>query len=211
MQALEALIKRPAPPLPEKPTIATGWHILLCMPSRELTAVSGMIARGFNGRCPCDYMRRRTGRIDANGRPVLSLEPSPKAMIPGYAFVKFDPLNLDYDGVKAIPGIRNFYRLVTADPLKPKYAGLRDAEMEDLRTADRLAFERFQESVRPKSKQKPAVEFEPGKEVRFTTKFGKEIYGQMTQKKGGGMVKIITESASYLVPHVDLAEIGKSI
>lgn len=204
MQELQALIE-PKAKAPERPIINSGWHIVLCEPNRELSATSGMTARGFEVCCPCDYTRRKTGKRDVAGRPILSIEPSPKAMIPGYVFVRFkagkDP---DYDGVKAVPGVRNFYRLVSRNVLEPRYAGLRDAEIADLRLADALAFEKFQESVLPKAKQKPAVEFESGKAVRFTTKFGKEIFGQMQEKHGGGMVKVIADNASYLVPHFDL-------
>jgi hypothetical protein len=208
VQALNDLIEAPKTIAPrrQREEINSGWHIVLCVPNRELTAVAGLTERRFEASCPCLYGRRRTGKIDANGRPVLSNEPSPKAMIPGYCFVKFengrDP---DYDGVKAVAGVRGFYKLVTADPDKPKYAGLRDAELDDLRLADRLALERFQESVMPKSKRAPTVAFKQGQPVKFTTKFGKEIYGVMEQKKGGGMVRVLTDNAFYIVPHFDLA------
>lgn len=187
--------------------ITSGWHIVLCEPNRELHAVAGMTARGFEGCCPCVYGRRRIGKRDASGRPVLSLEPTPRAMIPGYAFVKLYCAEPDYDGVKTVPGVRRFYRIATGDPLKPRYAGLKDSEIADLRTADELDFERFQRSVMPRDpKLPPSVEFEPGKIVRFVTQFGKEIYGAMLQKNGGGMVKIVSDSMSYIVPHAELME-----
>lgn len=188
-------------------TITSGWHIVLCEPNRELHAVAGMTDRGFEGCCPCVYGRRKTGKRDAGGRPVLSLEPTPRAMIPGYAFVKLYGDAPDYDGVKAVPGVRNFYRIATNNPLKPRYAGLKDSEIADLRTADELDFERFQRSVMPRDpKRLPSVEFERGKIVRFVTQFGNEIYGAMQQKNGGGMVKIISDSMSYIVPHAELME-----
>jgi hypothetical protein len=71
--------------------ITSGWHIVLCEPNRELTAVAGMTDPGFEASCPCDYIRRRTGRRDVAGRPVLSMEASPKAAVPGYAFRPFRP------------------------------------------------------------------------------------------------------------------------
>ena len=186
--------------------INTGWHILLCQPNRELTAVAGLTDRGFEAMCPASYMRRRTGKRDASGQVVMSKEPWPKAMMPGYAFVKFETAEPDYDGVKKAPGVRGFYRVVGENPLKPRYAVLSDNQIADLREADQIAFDAFQQSVMPKSKRKPDVEFVAGKSVRFTTKFGQEIYGQMLQKKGGGMVKIMAEHMSYLVSHFDIQD-----
>jgi hypothetical protein len=132
-------------------------------------------------------------------------------MIPGYVFVKLYGREPDYDGVKAIPGVRGFYRVATSNPEKPKYAGLRDAEIADLRLADELDFERFQRSILPPDpKRPPSVSFERGKVVRFVTQFGKEIYGAMQQKRGGGMIEIIVDSLSYIVPHCDVTELDKA-
>jgi len=191
--------------VPDNQTTDSGWHIVLCEPNRELTAVSGMTARGFKAMCPADYIRRKTGRKDQNGRPVLSVEPTPKAMIPGYAFVQFEG-RADYDGVKATPGVRGFHFMTAGEGRERRYGILTTREVQDLRTADAMNFDRFQQSVLPKSKRKPDVEFEEGKTVRFTTKFGQEIYGQMIQKKGGGMVKVLSDHMSYVVDQLELME-----
>ncbi|MDB5617076.1 transcription termination/antitermination NusG family protein, partial [Tardiphaga sp.] len=149
-------------------TTNSGWHIVLCEPNRELTAVSGMTARGFNAMCPADYTRRKTGRKDQNGRPVLSVEPTPKAMIPGYAFVQFEGKR-DYEGVKATPGVRGLHFMTVGEGRERRYGILTAKEVQDLRVADAMNFERFQQSVLPKAARKPDVEFEAGKAVRFTT------------------------------------------
>jgi transcription antitermination factor NusG len=195
--------------VPEKEMIYSGWHIVLCEPNRELTAVSGMTARGFRAMCPADYIRRKTGRKDQAGRPVLSVEPTPKAMIPGYAFVQFKGKR-DYDGVKAVPGVRGFHFMTVGEGKERRYGVLTEREVQDLRVADELNFAKFQQSMLPKSKRKPDVEFETGKAVRFTTKFGREIYGQMMQKKGGGMVKVVSDHISYVVAQLDLMEMEKA-
>jgi transcription antitermination factor NusG len=186
--------------------VSSGWHIVLCEPNRELVAVAGMTARGFEAMCPADYIRRRTGRRDAAGRPVLSTEPTPKAMIPGYAFVRFTSGPADHAGVKATPGVRGFQMMVVGEGRERCYGILTVNEVDDLRLADEINFDRFRLSVMPKAARKPDVAFEVGKMVHFTTKFGQEIYGQMTQKKGGGMVKVISDHMSYLVSHFDLEE-----
>jgi hypothetical protein len=63
----------------------------------------------------------------------------------------------------------------------------------------------------PKAKQKPAVDFEQGKPVRFTTKFGKEICGLMQQKKGGGLIRVVSDHMSYVVAHQDLMDMTPSL
>ncbi|UFS78679.1 hypothetical protein LPB73_07465 [Tardiphaga sp. 37S4] len=156
-----------------------------------------MTLRKFEAMCPADYYRRRTGRRDENGRAVYSNEATPKAFIPGYVFVKFVGAP-DRDGIKAVPHVWGFQMVVVSDT-EERFGVLTEAEVQDLRTADEMNFEVFQQSLLPKADRKPNVEFEKGKAVRFTTKFGQEIYGQMAQKKGGGMVKVVTDHLSYLV------------
>lgn len=112
--------------------------------------------------------------------------------------------------MKAVPSVRNFYRIPTNVPDVFHYAALKDAEVADLRLADELDFERFQRSILPPDPKRPPVSFEPGKAIRFVTQFGNEIYGAMQQKKGGGMIKIIADSLSYIVPHCDVTELDKA-
>lgn len=191
--------------MPDNQTTDSGWHIVLCEPNRELTAVSGMTARGFKAMCPADYIRRKTGRKDQNGRVILSKEATPKAMIPGYAFVKAGLSDSDKERVKKVPGVSRFF---TKGPkMDRKYAILTDAQLDDLRQLDALNFARFQESVRPKSERAPAVAFEAGKVVRvFCTPLGRDIYGQMVEKRGDGQIKIDAGHLSFVVAHFDVME-----
>ncbi len=184
--------------------VYSGWHIVRVEPGREFTVVAAMTMRSFEAMCPADYYRRRTGRRDENGRAVYSTEPTPKAFIPGYVFAKFEA-EPDRDGIKAVPHVWGFQMVLVADG-KERFGVLTEAEVQDLRTADDLNFETFRLALIPKSERKPEVEFEKGKEVRFTTKFGREIYGKMTQRKGGRTVKIETENGSFTVDAFDLKD-----
>lgn len=187
--------------------VYSGWHIVRVMPSREFTVVAAMTVRGFEAMCPADYYRRRTGRRDENGRAIWSTEATPKAFIPGYVFTKFvgDP---DRDGIKAVPHVWGFQMVLVADGKikKERFGVLTEAEVQDLRVADEMNFERFRLALLPKAERKPEVEFEKGKAVCFTTRFGQEIYGQMLQKKGGNTVKVISEHGSYIVDAFELKE-----
>ena len=206
--------------VPDIETTDSGWHIVLCEPNRELTAVSGMTARGFKAMCPADYIRRKTGRKDQNGRPVLSVDPTPKAMIPGYAFVQAVLSDPEKELVKKTPGVRGFFMVVNCEA-KPdkadlragarrpdlKFAMLSNAQVGDLRLLDEMNFAKFQDSVRPKSERTPAVPFEAGKVVRvFCTPLGRDIYGQMVEKRGDGQIKIDAGHLSFVVPHFDVME-----
>lgn len=184
--------------------VYSGWHIVRVEPGREFTVVAAMTARRFEAMCPADYYRRRTGRRDEHGRAVFSTEPTPKAFIPGYVFAKFDAAP-DRDGVKAVPHVWGFQMVLVADG-KERFGVLTEAEVQDLRTADELNLAAFRQALLPKSARKPDVEFKKGKDVRFTTKFGQEIYGKMTQRKGGNTVKVETESGSFIVDAFDLKE-----
>lgn len=190
-------------------TTNSGWHIVLCEPNRELTAVSGLTARGFKAMCPADYIRRKTGRKDQNGRVILSKEATPKAMIPGYAFVEAGLSDPDMERVKTAPGVIRYF---TKGPKeKRKYATLTDAQLDDLRQLDALNFSRFQESVRPKSERTPTVPFEAGKVVRvFCTPLGRDIYGQMVEKRGDGQIKIDAGHLSFVVAHFDVMETDRA-
>ncbi|MGM4906277.1 transcription termination/antitermination protein NusG [Tardiphaga sp. 866_E4_N2_1] len=197
-----------------------AWHILLCEPNRELTAVSALTDRGFEAMCPASYIRRPTNKRDQSGRPVLSMEATPKALIPGYAFVRILGSNEDCHAVKKVNrGIRDFYTRPTGNLDRPYYATLTDSEIADLRAVDEAAFEAFQAAVAaekrkleqaalPKSKQTPSVPFEKNRNVRvFSTALGKEVYGAMQQKRGDGTVKILVDHIAMLVPHVDIMEV----
>ena len=206
--------------MPDIETTDSGWHIVLCEPNRELTAVSGMTARGFKAMCPADYIRRKTGRKDQNGRPVLSVEPTPKAMIPGYAFVQAVLTDPQMETVKKTPGVRGFFTVVNGGAehgkgrVQPgkrlpdrKLAMLSNVQVSDLRLLDEMNFAKFQESVRPKSERTPAVAFEAGKVVRvFCTPLGRDIYGQMVEKRGDGQIKIDAGHLSFVVAHFDVME-----
>jgi transcription antitermination factor NusG len=209
-------------PVPEMQIIKEGWVILLCEPNRELVAVSGLTARGFECCCPCDYFRKPTGKRDQNGRPVLSMEATPKALVPGYVFLKMAGTFAEYHAVKAVKGVSDFYKIERPGRLDPAYAAVQDAELVDLRQADALAFEKFQAAVLaqkkkeeqallPKEKRTPDVAFEKNKVVRvFSTKLGKEVHGAMQQKRGDGMVQIMVDNISMLVPHVDVLEMERA-
>jgi transcription antitermination factor NusG len=196
----------------------TSWHILLCEPNRELTVVSGLTDRGFEAMCPASYIRRPTNKRDQSGRPVLSMEATPKALIPGYAFVRIVGSNEDCHAVKKVNGIRDFYKRPTGNPDRPSYATLKDPEISDLRAVDDAAFEAFRAAVLaekrkaeqdalPKEKRTPSVPFEKGKRVRvFSTALGREVYGAMTEKRAGGTVKVMVDHVAMLFPHFDLQE-----
>ncbi len=193
-----------------------GWHIVLCRPNRELTVAAGLTKIGIEAMCPAKYVRRTTGKRDQTGRPVLSMEASPSALIPGYAFVRIAGSHDEYHAVKSIDGVHDLCRRPGSTIDQPLYARLRDAEIADLRAIDEAAFEAFQAAIAaeikkkeqallPKSKQEPSVPFKRGLQVRvFSTALGKEVYGAMTQKRGGGMVKILVDRIEMLVPHVDV-------
>lgn len=201
----------------------TAWHIVLCEPNRELTVVSGLTDRGFEAMCPASYIRRPTNKRDQSGRPVLSMEATPKALIPGYAFVRIVGSNEDCHAVKKVNGIRDFYKRPTGNPDRPSYATLTEAEVADLRIVDEAAFEAFQAAVAaekrkqeqallPKAKQEPSVPFQKNLKIRvFSTALGKEVYGAMTQKRGGGMVKILVDHIEMLVPHVDVMNVEPAL
>jgi transcription antitermination factor NusG len=194
----------------------TGWHIVLCRPNRELTAVAGLTDIGIEAMCPAKYIRRPTGKRDQNGRPVLSMEASPSALIPGYAFVRVAGNGDEYHAIKSVDGVYDLCRRPGNSSDVPSYARLLDAEIADLRAIDNAAFEAFQAAIAaeikkkeqallPKSKQEPSVPFKRGLQVRvFSTALGKEVYGAMTQKRGGGMVKILVDHIEMVVPHVDV-------
>jgi transcription antitermination factor NusG len=184
--------------------VYSGWHIVRVEPGREFSVVAAMTDRRFEAMCPADYYRRRTGRRDQQGRAIFSTEPTPKAFIPGYVFAKFDA-EPDRDGIKAVPHVWGFQMVIVGDG-QERYGVLTEAEVQDLRTADEVNFEAFRLALLPKSERKPAVEFKEGKAVRFTTKFGQEIYGLMMQKKGGSMVKVMTGHMAYTVSQFDLQE-----
>lgn len=184
--------------------VYSGWHIVRVEPGREFTVVAAMTMRSFEAMCPADYYRRRTGRRDENGRAVYSTEPTPKAFIPGYVFAKFagDP---DRDGIKAVPHVWGFQMVLVSEG-KERFGVLTDAEVQDLRIADEMNFERLRLSMLPKAERKPDVEFEKGKLVRFTTKFGREVYGKMTQRKGGNTIRIETETGWLVVDAFELKD-----
>lgn len=200
----------------------TGWHIVLCRPNRELTVVSGLTDIGIEAMCPAKYIRRPTGKRDQNGRPVLSMEATPSALIPGYAFVRIDGSGDEYHAIKSVDGVHDLCRRPGSSQDHPLYARLRDAEIADLRAIDDAAFEAFQAAIAaeikkkeqallPKSKQEPSVPFKRGLRVRvFSTVLGREVYGAMTQKRGGGMVKILVDRIEMVVPHVDVVEMEQA-
>jgi transcription antitermination factor NusG len=196
-----------------------AWHILLCEPNRELSALAALTGKGFEAMCPASYIRRPTNKRDQSGRQVLSMEATPKALIPGYAFVRILGSNEDCHAVKkASRCIRDFYTRPTGNPDRPSYATLTDIEIADLRAVDEAAFEAFQAAVAaekrkaeqealPKEKRTPAVEFERGKAVRvFSSALGREVYGAMIEKRAGGTVKIMVDHVAMLFPHYDLQE-----
>lgn len=203
--------------------MTTGWHIVLCRPNRELTAVAGLTDAGIEAMCPAKYIRRPTGKRDQNGRPVLSMEATPSALIPGYAFVRISGSGEDYHAIRKVDGVHDLYKRPTGNPDRPFYAKLSDAEIADLRAVDDAAFEAFQAAIAaeikkkqqallPKSKQEPSVPFKRGLQVRvFSTALGKEVYGAMTQKRGGGMVKILVDHIEMVVPHVDVQTIEPAL
>lgn len=213
------LVPTDAPVPAERPMIASGWHIVLCEPNRELVAVAGMTDRGLEAMCPADYIRRPTGKRDQSGRPVLSMEATPKALIPGYAFVKSFGSDEEYHVLKKVKGVRDLYKRPSGNPDRPAYATLTEAEVADLRKVDDAAFAIFQAGVAaekrkieqealPKEKRTPAVPFEKGKIVSaYSTSLGRQVHGAMIEKRAGGTVKIMVDHIAVLVSHYDVREV----
>ena len=196
--------------------IKSGWHILLCEPNRELTVVSRLTDRAYEAMCPASYIRRPTNKRDQSGRPVLSMEATPKALIPGYAFVKIAGTNEQCHAIRQVNGVRDFYKRPTGNPDWPSYAKLTDAEVADLRVVDEAALEAFQAAVAaekrkaeqdalPKEKRTPSVPFQKGKTVRvFSTALGREVYGAMIEKRAGGTVKIMVDHVAMLFARISI-------
>lgn len=82
-------------------TVTGRWHILLAEPQRETTAAAGLAGRRFQAYLPTHTKERRQGRQRKRVTVTMPL-------MPGYVFVRVDPLGGLWDRVRTIPGIRDF-------------------------------------------------------------------------------------------------------
>ncbi|WP_375414639.1 transcription termination/antitermination protein NusG [uncultured Bradyrhizobium sp.] len=203
MQELQTLID--AKPKPsERPIINSGWHIVLCEPNVEIQVSIALNVRGYESFCPAEHRPQRTNRTK-NGRRVY--EDRAKAMIPGYNFVRFEYRKWDFEGVKAVRGVRGFMKVADRHgDMVP--AGLSGADIERLRAEDEAAFVRHQALMAKRATDeadriagKPEVEFEAGKQVRIDGPTGERWVGVMVRQRGSSRVELLRANAKIIVPH----------
>lgn len=184
--------------------INSGWHIVLCEPNVELNVSIALNVRGFESFCPAEYRRQRTNRTE-NGRRVY--ENRARAMIPGYNFVRFEPGLWDFNGVRRVKGVRDFMKKADSrGEMVP--AGLTPDDIDKLKSADALAFQKHQAHMAKIAAEeaariagKPEVEFEHGKQVRVDGPLGEDWIGTMLQQRGTKRVQVLVNNASIIVPH----------
>lgn len=203
MQELQALIE-PKITTQQRPVINSGWHIVLCEPNQEICVSIALNVRGYESFCPAEYRPQRTNRTE-NGRRVY--ENRAKAMIPGYDFVRFEHGQWDFEGVKAVRGVRGFMKVADSHgEMVP--AGLSASEVDRLKWEDASAFESYQRLMAKRAADeaarlsgKPEVEFEEGKRVRVEGPTGEEWIGVMLQQRGSGRVQILRDNMKIILPH----------
>jgi transcription antitermination factor NusG len=204
VQEMQKLIERDRPTQHAPATISSGWHIIRCLPNLELTASIGLNARGYQAYCPSEYAMVRTNRIE-NGRRVMTMRP--KAMLPGYAFVRFASGNWDFEGVRRVKGVSDFMRKMDSrGEMVP--AGLTYAEVEKMRQEDALAFAAYQKEqarrdaeAAAKASGKPEVEFAVGKVVRVDGPTGEPWIATMLEERGTKRIQVLKDNAKIIVPH----------
>lgn len=196
-------VQRPVS-IPRTDEISEGWHIIRCFPNLELEASIGLNLRGYEAYCPSEYPLVRSNRME-NGRRVMVVRA--KAMLPGYAFVRFRSGDWDFEGVRRVRGVSDFMRKMDSrGEMVP--AGLKDSEVEKMRQEDALAFERYQKEqarrvaeAAAKASGKPEVEFERGKLVRVDGPTGETWIGTMLEKRGTKRIQVLKDNAKIIVPH----------
>lgn len=201
LQELEALVEPDQ--APQTSTIASGWHILRCQPNLEIVAVLGLNERGFEAYCPEEYHLVRTNKVE-NGRRVRVMRP--RAMITGYAFVRFDAGAWDFEGVRRVKGVGDFLR-INGYP-----AGLSLSEVHRLRAVHAIELEKYHREVARRAAEaegrgKPEVEFEAGKQVRVDGPTGEPWIATMLQERGSRRVQVMVDNAKIIVEHSRIHEL----
>jgi transcription antitermination factor NusG len=187
---------------PEPAVIRSGWHILRCQPNMEIIAAGGLNDRGFEAYCPEEYHLVRTNKVE-NGRRVRVMKP--RAMITGYAFVRFDAGAWDFEGVRRVKGVGDFLR-INGYP-----AGLSLSEVRRLRAVHAMELEKYNREVarcvaEAEGRGKPEVAFEVGKQVRVDGPTGEPWIATMLQERGARRVQVLFANAKIIVEHSRIHE-----
>lgn len=187
--------------------IKSGWHILRCQPNMEITAAEALNIRGFDAYCPEEYHLVRTNKTE-NGRRVRAMKP--RAMITGYAFVRFEPGAWDFEGVRRVKGVGDFLR-IGGYP-----GGLTLDEVDGLRTVHRAELDKYEREVArraaedaAKAQGKPEVKFERGKQVCVDGPTGESWIATMLQERGNRRVQVMVDNAKIIVDHSRVHEMEK--
>jgi transcription antitermination factor NusG len=187
-------------------TIESGWHIIRCQPNMEIIASIGLNVRGFEAYCPAEYRLASTNKME-NGRRVKVLRP--RAMITGYAFIRFEAENWDFEGVRRVKGVGDFMR-INGEP-----AGLTEAEIQRLRAVDAEEFAKYQRAEARRAAEdamralgKPTVPFEEGKQVIVDGPTGERWLVTMLQERGARRVQVMKDNAKIIVDHSRIHEVA---
>lgn len=83
------------------------WHILIAEPNRELTAHSGLVARGYEPYTPIVHKQVPAGRTRKRDEA--------RAMFTCYLFLPISEDQNPYSHVLTVPGVADFMKLVSSD------------------------------------------------------------------------------------------------
>ena len=116
----------------------SNWYILLTEPSRDGTAVAGLVTRGFTAFGPSVFSKRL---VVKNGKPVKdahgrkTYKRIQKPMFPGYAFVAFDRGGERFEAARKVAGVRGWL-CIEGNPARVPGAAIEAIKVEEARQLD---------------------------------------------------------------------------